>query len=86
MNTKKELVIKKKLKVKYNKSIWRMKDTDLPSYTITDLEPSDGEAIRLYESGTNLKSATKRVCRLYGIKFKDYEVEYVEEPRVISSR
>lgn len=86
MDTTNKLEIGKKLKVKYNKSVWKMKDTELPSYTVTDLEPSDGEAIRLYESGTNLKSATKRACRLYGIKFKDYEVEYIEEPRVISSR
>ena len=86
MDTTTKLEIGKKLKVKYNKSVWKMSDTELPSYTVTDLEPSDGEPIRLYESGTNLKSATKRACRLCGIKFKDYEVEYIEEPRVISSR
>lgn len=86
MDTTNKLEIGKKLKVKYNKAVWKMKGTDLSSYTVTDLEPSDGEPIRLYESGTNLKSATKRACRLYGIKFKDYEVEYIEEPRVISSR
>lgn len=47
MNTTNKLEVKKKLKVKYNKSIWKMKDTELPSYTVIDLEPSDGEAIRL---------------------------------------
>lgn len=76
----------RKLKIKYNKATWKIKDTEFPNYTITDIEPSDGEIVRPYESGMNLENVAKRVCRLYGIKYKDYEIEYIEEPRVTSSR
>lgn len=86
MNTAKKLEVKKKLRIKYNKSIWKMKDTELSDYTIIEIEPSDGAVVRVYESGTNLENTSKKVCRLHGIEFKDYEVDYIEEPRVISSR